>query len=289
MKDLPGKQTTEGDWKIMIIVDSHAHACGEYLSEDSIRQKLQRAGCDRIILTPGQYGSRTTYTLKNKTLRDPFADVVSGNNRVNRVFMKLMGTIKEIPKGNEYVYKLAGSMPDIVYQSYWITKDNAGRLDEDYERMKFVSVKLHQCWEDFRIEDGYFTKVSLWAENRGIPLFIHVYSKDEIRKLIGHIKHHPELKVVIGHLFCIEDFLVLPKDVISNVYFDLSNSYFVSKERFLLGVNVLGADHFLLGSDTPYGKNALENTIEMIRKSGISASDIDRICGLNAVRLYDLN
>lgn len=69
----------------MIIVDSHAHAFGEYLSEESIRRKLQKNGCNRIILTPGQYGSRTTYPLKNKTIKNPYADVVFSNNRVRLI------------------------------------------------------------------------------------------------------------------------------------------------------------------------------------------------------------
>lgn len=271
------------------IVDSHAHACGEYLSEESIRQKLKKSGCNKIILTPGQYGSKTTYSLKNKTLRNPLADVMSKHNKMNSVLMKLIGTIKQVPRGNEYVYELVKIMPDTVYQSYWVTKANIDRLDEDYERMKFVSVKLHQCWEKFFIDDEYFKKVALWAENKGVPLFIHVYSRDEVLKLIEYIKGHPDLKIVIGHLFCLEDFIKLSKHVVENVYFDLSNCYFVSKERFMLGYKAFGAEHFLLGSDTPYGKNAFENTLDMIRNSGISNFDVDNICGKNAMRLYNIN
>lgn len=274
--------------KTMIIVDSHAHACGEYLSENRIRKKLVSSGCNKIILTPGQIGSKTTYPLKNKALRNPYADVISGNNKTNRFFMKLMGTIKQVPKGNEYVHELAKTMEGTVYQSYWVTKANVDRLDADFERMKFVSIKLHQCWEDFHIEDDYFNNVALWAESRDIPLFIHIYSRKEMLKLIEYTKLHSMLKIIIGHLYCLEDFLSLPEDNISNVFFDLSNSYFVSKERFLLGYHALGAGHFLLGSDTPYGKNALESTIDMIRNSGISNGDVEKICGINAIRLYDL-
>ncbi len=272
----------------MIIIDAHAHSCGEYLSKESIRQKLKKSGCNKIILTPGQFGSRTTYPIKNKTLKAPYADVVSGNNKINRLLMMLMGTIRQIPKGNEYVYELASSMKAVVYQSYWITKANVDRLVEDYKKMNFVSVKLHQCWEDFHIEDLYFRKAAIWAEIRDIPLFIHVYSKDEMLKLIEYVQHHPMLKVVIGHLYCLEEFLSIPKDTIPNVYFDLSNSCFVSRERFLLGYNSLGAERFLLGSDTPYGKNALENTIDMIRNSGISEDEVEMICGKNAIKLYKL-
>ena len=48
-----------------MIVDAHAHACGEYVTADAIKQKLHSCGCDKVILTPGQNGSRTTYALKN--------------------------------------------------------------------------------------------------------------------------------------------------------------------------------------------------------------------------------
>ena len=78
----------------------------------------------------------------------------------------------------------------------------------------------------------------------------------------------------------------LPDSSVKNVYFDLSNCYFVSKERFLAAYKHFGGEHFLLGSDTPYGRDALQNTIKMIEESGISQEDIERICGGNACKLY---
>lgn len=268
------------------MVDGHAHACGEYLTVDTIKNKMQKSGCNKVILTPGQYGSKITYSLKNKTLKDPMADVMSKHNKQNKVFMKIMGLIRDIPRGNEYVYQLAEKMPGQVFQAYWVTKANIDKLDEDYERMKFVSVKLHQCWEDFSIDDTYFQKAAVWAEKKGLPLFIHLYSVEEAEKLMQYIEKHPNLKIVIGHLYCVEQFMQLPKDSLKNVYFDLSNFYFVSKERFLAAYNNLGGEHFLLGSDTPYGRDALEDTIKMVEGSEISQEDVERICGGNACRLY---
>ncbi len=94
---------------------------------------------------------------------------------------------------------------------------------------------------------------------------------------------------MIGHLYCVEEFLDLPKDTVRNVYFDLSNFYFVSKERFLRGYEALGAEHFMLGSDTPYGKDAPEGTARLIGESGIPERDAADICGENATRLYGLS
>mgnify|MGYP001055264281 CR=1 FL=1 len=46
------------------VTDGHAHACGEYLTGVS-EKKSASAKVDMVLLTPGQYGSKITYGLKN--------------------------------------------------------------------------------------------------------------------------------------------------------------------------------------------------------------------------------
>ena len=62
-------------------IDGHAHACGEYLTVEQIKRKLEDAKMDQVLLTPGQYGSKMTYSLQNLARKRPYADVVSKNNR----------------------------------------------------------------------------------------------------------------------------------------------------------------------------------------------------------------
>lgn len=267
------------------IIDAHAHACGEYLTSEKILKKLNAAGCDMVVLTPGQYGSKVTYGLKNLATKHPYDDVVSKNNKTTRLMIKLIRAIKDIPKGNEYVWQLKKELPEKVLQSYWITKANVMHLEQDYERMHFDLVKMHQCWEDFEVGDDYFCKAAMWAEQNNVPMFIHIYNQTEMKKLILYIKEHPNMKFIIGHLYCLELFLEGSKEAFRNVYFDLSNGYFVSKERIMLGYSHFGAEHFLLGSDTPYGKKSLELTLSMIKKLDITEEDSDKICGLNILKL----
>lgn len=267
------------------IVDTHAHACGEYLTAEKIVAKLNAAGIDMVVLTPGQYGSKITYGLKNLAEKNPLADVVSRNNKTTKFMIKLIGAIKGIPKGNEYVWQLKKELPDRVLQSYWITHANVENLDRDYQRMQFDFVKMHQCWENFEIGDAYFTKAAMWAEQNGVPMFIHILNQVEMKKLIAFIKEHPDITFIIGHLYWLELFLEESKEVFCNTFFDLSNAYFVSKERIMLGYSHFGAEHFLLGSDTPYGKKSLELTLSMIRELDIPEEDKDKICGLNVCRL----
>jgi len=48
-----------------IVIDGHAHACGEYLTGVQTEKKLISAKVDMVLLTPEQYGSKITYGLKN--------------------------------------------------------------------------------------------------------------------------------------------------------------------------------------------------------------------------------
>lgn len=271
-----------------LVIDGHAHACGEYLTAEQIKNKLIKAGADMVLLTPGQYGSKTTYSLKNLAKANPLGDVVSKNNRMTSRLIGLIGAIKSIPKGNEFVYQLKQKLPDQVKQCYWVTRANYKNIQSDYERMKFDTIKFHQCWEKFDIEEKYFIDTVEWATKNKLPVFIHVKDLEQMKKLVEFIKKHQDATVIIGHLYHVELFMSNPKEYFANTYFDLSNFYFVSKERTMMAYNYFGADHLLLGSDTPYGKESLENTIKQINELGIPDTDKEKILGLNMANLLKL-
>lgn len=271
-----------------LIIDGHAHCCGEYLTVNSIKNKLNNAKTNMVVLTPGQYGSKTTYSMKNLTLKDPYADVVTKNNHTNRILMSIVRTIKTVPKGNEYVFKLKCEIPDKIKQCYWVTKDNWHNVDSDYTKMHFDMLKFHQCWEKFDIQDDNFVKTVKWSEQYKIPVFIHVYNKEQIAKLISFIKNNSDAIIIVGHLYQVEMFIKEDLKYFKNTYFDLSNMHFVSKERTMLAYNHFGAGKLMLGSDTPYGKQSLEKTIAQINSLDISQDDKNKILGGNMAQLLNI-
>lgn len=271
-----------------IRIDGHAHACGEYLTSERIVKKMADAKVDKVLLTPGQYGSKMTYPLKNLAKSNPLGDVVSKNNRTTSFIISLIGAIKEIPKGNEYVYQLKCTLPDMIKQCYWVTQQNWKDVQKDYDRMKFDAIKFHQCWEKFDFEDEFFVKTVEWASKKQMPVFVHIRDYAQIEKIIQFIKQHPDAIIIIGHLYGLELFTKEEKKYFQNIYFDLSNSYFVSQERTMLAFNHFGAEHLLMGSDTPYGKKSLENTIQQILDLKISLEDKDKILGLNMAKLLKI-
>ena len=77
------------------------------------------------------------------------------------------------------------------------------------------------------------------------------------------------------------------KDSLKNVYFDTAASpYLYDLGIYQLAVELVGIDKILLGSDYPL--LAPEKYFSEMKQAGLSQSKIDKICGLNAKRLFNL-
>jgi len=199
----------------------------------------------------------------------------------------LTGAVKQIPEGNDYVFELKKSNPR-VRQFYWITKETLGDIETQYKRMKFDGVKIHQCWVSKKITSKWFDDLVRFLIDRNLPLFIHLGSYKQITEMIEVQKRHPQLKLIIGHCFGIERFIAQKSSLSGNTYFDISNNYFVSKERLIRAVAELGSGRFLLGSDTPYGADSLKLTIDRVNSLPFSLEDKQAILGLNMKKLLGL-
>ncbi len=46
-----------------MIIDGHSHACGAYLTSDSLIATIDKWGLDKVILVPGEIYSKTSYFL----------------------------------------------------------------------------------------------------------------------------------------------------------------------------------------------------------------------------------
>lgn len=268
-----------------MIIDGHAHACGEYLTVENIEEKLKVNHVDQVVLVPGEPNSKKTYKLKNYAEKKPYDDVVLKTNRLTKVVIALTGMNRVIPEGNEAVYQLKKAAPDLVKQFFWMTKGQWENVDENYERMKFDGLKLHQCWEGFDVDSEWFESILKWVTGKDMPLFIHLCSHKEVVKLIAMIKRHPRAKIIVGHSFGVEIFMKEELKYFDHVYFDLSNAYLVSKERIEMAVRHFGSEKLLMGSDTPYGVDALEKSIALINDLAISEDDKANILGGNMNRL----
>jgi predicted TIM-barrel fold metal-dependent hydrolase len=273
-----------------MIIDGHAHACGDYLTADSIINNLNDSGVDKVVLVPGELQSSTTYSLPNLAEIFPKKNVVKIFNPITRLTIRLTGAINQIPQGNDYVHDLAIKSQNRVLQFVWITTKIPDPMDYLIQKQadwKFKGVKMHQCWENFSVDSDFFISVAEWSEQNNIPLFIHLWSDSEVNKIIQYIKQHNCLKLIIAHLFGLELFIKNNcRD--ANLFFDISTLQVTSTHRVLKAIEFFGAEKILLGTDTPYGKNNLRRNIDRIRSLKIGEQEKNMILGKNMKDLLDL-
>jgi len=274
-----------------MIIDGHSHACGNYLTAEGIVSMLDKCGVDKVVIVPGELNSKTEYSFPNLSTLFPKRNVVKVTNRLTKLVMKLTGKVKEIPIGNEYVYNLKTHSDARVIQFVWITtaiNNPSEYLDDKLADWNFQGVKLHQCWETFSIDSDFFNEVAIWTENHDLPLFIHLYSDNDVLKIIGFKGKHPNLKLIIAHLFGLEVFIRKNfKD--ENLFFDTSPLQLISGLRIKKAIDFVGAENILFGTDTPYGgKNNLIKSIDRINNLELSNEDKRLILGLNIERLLKI-
>jgi predicted TIM-barrel fold metal-dependent hydrolase len=277
--------------EINMIIDGHSHACGKFLTAQSIVKSLDENGVDKVILVPGELNSKLEYSLPDIASMLPNRNVVKVTNYMTKFAMKLTGAVKDIPKGNEHVYNLKTIASNRVIQFVWMTtaiKDRTKYLDDKFAVWKFHGVKLHQCWENFSIDSKFFNEVAIWTEIHDLPLFIHLYSDSEVTKLINYKKSHPKLKLIIAHLFGLELF-IKDKFKDNNLYFDTSTIQLISNHRLIKALDFVGAERILFATDTPYGaKDNIKKNITRIKSLDISSNENNLILGLNMKRLLNL-
>lgn len=266
-----------------MIIDGHAHACGEYLTPESIENYLAVNGADKVLLAPGELNSAKSYSMPVFSEWFPKKNAVKVTNVMTRIVVTLSGSADHILAGNEYVYGLTQKCPELVLQCLWVTRqmpDPVAYLDEKFELWKFKCVKVHQVWEDVSVDSDFFRDTAGWAETHSIPLFIHPGSDKEAMKLVRYKREHRNLKLIVAHLFGLEFFIREGvKD--ENLYFDTSSVQFTSTFRVKKAIDFVGADRVLLGTDTPYGESNLKLNLARIRSLEISDYDKQKILGEN--------
>jgi len=273
-----------------MIIDGHAHACGNYLTPETITQTLRNNSADKVVLVPGEPGSSKTYPFPDIAKYFPDRNVTKHFNRITRLVFKYTNASEGIKKGNAYVSSLVKSIPDKTIQFYLLTDDCSNItsvLTAKHKEQGFRGLKIHQCWFPVLIDSDLFAQTADWATEHDLPVFIHLLSDIEVYKLIEYKKSHPELKLIVAHLFGLELFIKSGfKD--RNLYFDISTFQVTSDKRVLKAIDFFGPHKIINGSDTPYGKGNLRNNIGRVKKLDITPDAKDMILGENIRRLLKI-
>ena len=271
-----------------MIIDGHAHASGDFLTPEGIVHILDAVKADKVVLVPGEMNRSKDMPFPNVAKVFPKRNVTKFFNILTKlVVMRITKANRQFGKLNEYVYVLTHKLPDRIIQFYLITDSSQNitqELEDKYCDWGFKGLKIHQCWYTISIDSTIFRDTANWMEKHDLPIFIHLESDKEVKKLIEYKRLHPKLKIIIGHLFGLELFIE-SKIKFENLYFDISTYQVTSDYRVLKAIEYFGADKIILGSDTPFGRDNLKKNIERIKNLPLNQDEKVKILGQNLKKL----
>jgi len=261
-----------------MIIDAHAHAAREYSTVESIEDMAKKYEIEKIVLC--------TSPKNNLDLKDP----------PNIPFMKTPGSIyllnrmlrfsynsffKDNGDGNKYVFELRNKLPETVIQFLWVNPldpQHMGNLENNIRKYQVKGIKLHQAWNPFAIDGREFNRLVEAARDHSLPIFIHLYSKNETWKLLRFVGKNRDVVFIIAHMLGLEIFKERAGHL-PNVYFDTSGSERVRGKDILEAIRLFGPEHVVFGSDTPYAR--IGEQIEKIGRLNLSADVKEHIFRLN--------
>jgi predicted TIM-barrel fold metal-dependent hydrolase len=219
----------------------------------------------------------------------PFANTPNSIFVLNRM-LRLMYTVfmKDHGDGNRYVADLKRRLPGLILQFLWVNPLDSGHMDaiENNIRTYQVSgIKLHQAWNPFSIDGGAFHDLVEVAEAYKLPIFIHLYSRREARKLLRFIGENQDVVFIIAHLLGMDIFKER-RSQLQNVYFDTSGSNRIRPADILGAVRLFGSEHVVFGSDIPFA--AIGDQLAKIDALDLCDGVKERILGQNMMHVLRL-
>ncbi len=211
-----------------MIIDAHAHACGELNTIEGITFYLKRNKLDKIVLCPGEQNSKKNYPVPMLSDKLPTAKMGYWFNKVIRRVVKLSGVADTLHEQNTAIAHMAKANPSQILQAYWINpvEDNALRhMDSFYQCNPFCMVKLHQCWHSFRLDNESIGHIFDWARNYRLPVFIHLLSAEQSRIFCACANIHKDCIFIVGYMIGFE--IIAPNLKHDNVYFDISAPFMI--------------------------------------------------------------
>lgn len=159
-----------------MIVDAHAHACGELHNLGGIENYIDNNKLDKLVLCPGEPKS-----IKNRSV-PMICNIVKSENlgyRFNHIISlvtQLSGVSKSIDKQNEIISLLAKSNLNKIVQAYWVNpleKNCIEKLEKNHKKYNFKIIKVHQCWHKFDVLSETVQKIVEWSiKKRFLYLYI---------------------------------------------------------------------------------------------------------------------
>ncbi len=269
-----------------MLIDIHAHAAGNYNTVNSIKNMAQKYNIEKIVLCTSPKNIQNLKEPPNMPIKKK-PDSIYMMNRMNRLAYNHF--FKNNGDGNQYVFELKNNLPELVIQFLWVNPldfEHMNNLENNIRTYQPKGIKLHQAWNSFQIDGIEFKNLVDISTSNQLPVYIHLYSKKEVLKLLRFIKENPNAIFIIAHLTGTDLFSESGVNL-KNIYFDTSSSNRIQGSDIKRAIDVFGYEHIVFGTDTPYA--SIDEQIERIELLHLPDSVKEHIYSLNARNILALD
>ncbi|TCL56304.1 putative TIM-barrel fold metal-dependent hydrolase [Kineothrix alysoides] len=269
-----------------MLIDIHAHAAGDYSTADSIKNMAEKYDIEKIVLCTSPKNIQNLQKPPSMPLKQK-PDSIYMMNRMNRLAYNHF--FKDNGDGNQFVRELKNQLPELIIQFLWVDPLDTGYMDNLENHIHTYEpkgIKLHQAWNSFKIDGTEFKKLADIATSYNLPIFIHLYSKREVLKLLRFIKENQNAVFIIGHLTGGNLFRESGINL-KNIYFDTSSSNRIQGSDIKEAIDAFGYEHIVFGTDTPY--TSFDEQISRIEQLNLSDNVKEHIYSLNARNILALD
>ncbi len=268
-----------------MLIDIHAHATGDYGTVDSIKNMAEQYHIEKIVLCTSPKNIQNLQLPPSMPFKQK-PDSIYSMNRMNRFAYNHF--LKDNGDGNQVVCDLKKQLPELVIQFLWVNPLDTScmeQLEHSIDIYQPKGIKLHQAWNSFKIDGPEFKKLIDISAYHKLPVFIHLYSKKEVHKLVKFIGDNQNAVFIIGHLTGCDIFHGSGINL-KNVYFDTSSSKRIQSTDIKQAIDWFGYEKIVFGTDTPYAN--IDEQILRIEQLKLSASIKDHIYYLNAKKVLNI-
>lgn len=248
-----------------MIIDCHYHLEERILTTSEFLKEMDRAGVDKAALMASMIGPfpepprfllRILQTfLENRRLRVLGRLLVA--NFTPQGDVKILGKPFAIIRDpdNRPVFEAVQDNPGRFLGWVFVNplgkNDQVAELEKYKDKPGFIGVKAHPFWHHFTPQE--LLPVAKKVAEMGKPLLIHRGFGEE-GDITMLLKEVPGLKLILAHTG-FPDYSDMWKAAqgMKNVFFDLSQTTYVSENATMDAVSCLGPDRVIFGTDGPYG------------------------------------
>lgn len=269
-----------------MIIDIHAHAAGDYSTVDSIKNMAAKYDIDKIVLCTSPKNIQNLQEPPSMPFKQK-PESIYMMNRMSRIAYNHF--FKDNGDGNKFVCELKNQIPELVVQFLRVNPLDAGHMDNLENNIwtyQPKGIKLHQVWNPFKIDGIEFKNLVDIASSKNLPVFIHLYSKKDVIKLLCFIRENQNAKFIIGHLTGI-DLFCESGIKLKNIYFDTSSSKRIQSIDIKQAIDAFGYEHIVFGTDTPYTR--IDEQINRIEQLNLSDNIKEHIYSMNARNILALD